>query len=510
MTDYEPTTSGVTVVEGPSQDEWSSIKGIFIELYVHQEKKLSEIKQILADQYDFHATEKAFKRRIATWGAFKNYKSTEKEAVVHLITQSTSTTTHGVVPPPPPVQLHGKPIKWDRIRRFSRPQGQGRKRTQRKTTGVPPIGEKIHLDLHPNAFRSTVDIDERILLLTKSYLDWNVSFWSPLGLANRRRRRQQQQQEQQNDHEVASLDYQSGGDSVSLLFNKCFYDAIPLLLTGDTVGAFREINLACSLASHCFQTSPYWIFLRLLRLYSYPLWDRFPDVRAQIVHFLQALAFRTLSEGHVLKPLLKLWTQGEIDANAGRIASILRLSSDKFGPASGLDVDEWAWIQDEICSLNYQRKEFDDALRIARRLAQDPSVPLGVHIAALQMIARQYLQNDDVAAAEPVLLETLRLCQESGYDDDFKARFLQQTFSDMGYMYGARRDADRAKSAHYYQQALAKAAQAQNPANMASIRCRIEAMAKLHAHDKAGNKAQAQAQQDTTSWALWAFCRPYS
>lgn len=48
--------SQVTVSEGPSAEEWASVKGIFIELYVHQGKKLVEIQQLLADQYGFHAT----------------------------------------------------------------------------------------------------------------------------------------------------------------------------------------------------------------------------------------------------------------------------------------------------------------------------------------------------------------------------------------------------------------------------------------------------------------------
>jgi hypothetical protein len=46
----------VIVTEGPSAQEWASIKGIFVELYVHQDRKLSEIQQLLALQYGFHAT----------------------------------------------------------------------------------------------------------------------------------------------------------------------------------------------------------------------------------------------------------------------------------------------------------------------------------------------------------------------------------------------------------------------------------------------------------------------
>ena len=52
--EHEP--GQVTVVEGPSAEEWASIKGLFIELYVHQGKRLSEIQRLLAEEYGFYAT----------------------------------------------------------------------------------------------------------------------------------------------------------------------------------------------------------------------------------------------------------------------------------------------------------------------------------------------------------------------------------------------------------------------------------------------------------------------
>ncbi|KAH0840629.1 hypothetical protein AYO21_00711 [Fonsecaea monophora] len=94
------------------------------------------------------------------WGAFKNYKSTKKEAVVGLMALARSERTDLTLST---AQLHGKPIKWDPIRRFSSRAAQWRRRG-RRTTEITPIGEKIHLDLHPDAFRLTVDIDEPILL----------------------------------------------------------------------------------------------------------------------------------------------------------------------------------------------------------------------------------------------------------------------------------------------------------------------------------------------------------
>ncbi|KAJ9617228.1 hypothetical protein H2200_000949 [Cladophialophora chaetospira] len=475
----------VIVTEGPSSEEWASIKGIFVELYVHQGKKLCEIRMLLADHYGFHATEKAYKRRIMQWKAYKNYKSAEKKAVADSISKYT-VLDHAI----PVNQLHGKPIKWDRIKRFTRSQGPKR---SRRASGVPPIGEKIQLNLHLNRLRPAVTLNEQILFRTKSYLDWNIIAWSPLGFAKR------------PPHDRVGGQGARGEEGVSRLFNKCFYNAIPLLLTNRTSEAFEEISLACSLASHCLQRSPYWIFLRLLRLYSYRLWARFPDVRRQIIAFLEALASRTLPDGHPLRPLLKLWAQQDIGDEPGRITSLLRLSSDTFGPGSGLEANEWAWIQDEICSLNYERREVHDALRIARRLVTNPNVPRGVHITSQQMIARYHLQQGDVDEAELILLDTLRTCAECDTDDE-EARFLQQTYSDLGYICHVRQD--RVGSLQFYQQALRKAIQVNNSANTSTLQCRVDYLTAQREHD--ARSSGMSAQDHDKSWALWSICRPYS
>jgi hypothetical protein len=391
----------------------------------------------------------------------------------------------------PSAQLHGNPIKWDRIKRFTRVP---HPRKPRRTSGTTSIGMRVPLNLHLNSVRPTESVNEKVLFLTKSYLDWNIATWNPLGFAKHLPRRRAREQ--------TNLDEKG----VSRLFNKCFYDAIPLLLTNRTSEAFERLSLACSLASHCLQRSPYWIFLRLLRLYSYPLWGRFPDVRRQIIAFLHALASRTLQEGHPLLPLLQLWAQEDIEHDPGPVASLLRLSSDMFGPASGLDPEEWAWIQDEICSLSYQRKEFHDALRIAKRLAEDPNVPLGVHIASLQMIARFHLQHGDIDSAKPILLRTLTLCAECS-DEFERSRFLQQTFSDLGYIYHVRQD--RGRSLKYYHQALERATRVKNTANMSSLRCRVETLTAEYEKSRDSSYVPTETQH-AASWALWAFCRPYS
>jgi hypothetical protein len=344
-------------------------------------------------------------------------------------------------------------------------------------------------DLNP-----TMAVNERILFLTKSYLDWNVRAWNPLGF----------------DLRASEKTRQGSQDAKDLkLFNRCFYNAMPLLLTGRTREAFAQLNLACSLAAHCLLRSPYWILLRLLRLYSYPLWDRFPDIRQQTVKYIQALASGTLHGGHPLRPLLELWASDQMENDTGRVASLLRLSSDSFGPDSGLGVTEWGWIQDELCSLSYQRKEYHDALRIARKLSDRSDIPLGVKITAQHMVARCHIHEYNFALAELILDECLHLCGECGTEQE-QAMFLQQTYSDLGYLAWVKGNQDM--SSTYYQEALTKAFQVNNvvnnTANIASLRCRMEALAALSAdRDTSG---QSIGQAHPSIWALWAFCRPYS
>ncbi|KAL6252814.1 hypothetical protein RBB50_000533 [Rhinocladiella similis] len=489
--------SGLMVLEGPSPEEWALIKGMFVELYVHQGRKLSEVQRLLAEQCGFHATqvllsspcqgigladtrsrEKAYKRRIAQWQAFKNYKASDKKAISDTVKEFQDPNNASI-------RLYGRPVKWDRIKRFNKITGPSRKRRS-----ALPFETKLDLQLRPGAFSPAIENDERILFLTQSYLAWNVSRWKPLGF---------------DGHTKGHC---SPPDGLPAAFNRCFYDAIPLLLTKHTSEAFEKINLACSLASQCLQDCPYWVFLRLLRLYAYPLWAQFGDVRSHMIRYLRLLASRTLPIGHPLNNLLDTWTEAGMEPDKDRLAALLRLTSDFIGPSSLLEAEEWAWVQDEICSLHYQLGGFDDALRIAERLAGETKVPLGVRISSLQMVARQHLHQDNIEEAESILLDTLNLCDQA--PDDCEADcFVAQSYSDLGYVSYMRGDHER--SAILFRSALNKAREVQNSGNASSIQCRIEATRQQgHTDDPNPAETSSGATQTNSRWALWAFCRPFS
>ncbi|KAK5197884.1 hypothetical protein LTR47_000112 [Exophiala xenobiotica] len=159
------------------------------------------------------------------------------------------------------------------------------------------------------------------------------------------------------------------------------------------------------------------------------------------------------------------------------IAAILRLSSDLLGPSSPLEIKEWAWVQDEICSLHYQLGGFSDALVIAERFAQDENVPAG----------------------------TLDLCEQH-YHDSSIPRFLPQTYSDLAYLFNL--NGEYGQSFNYYREALQKAREVQNPGNVASIQSRMEATKpRTRTEQRAGTGTDTS---QASNWAQWAFCRPFS
>ncbi|KAK6387134.1 hypothetical protein LTS17_000400 [Exophiala oligosperma] len=445
--------------------------------HVHRVVRPSGEEAIRGAKAIGRAVEKAYKRRIAHWQAFKNDKATDKKAISDTVKETQGSGNSSL-------RLYGKPVKWDRIKRFNKIPGPSRRRRS-----ALPFEAKIDLQLRPDVFSPPVKGDERILFLTQSYLAWNVSRWKPLGY---------------DCHKKGP--HCSPPDGLPAAFNKCFYDAIPLLLTKRTSEAFEKINLACTLASQCLQDYPYWVFLRLLRLYAYPLWARFGEVRSHMVRYLRLLASRTLPTGHSLNNLLDVWSEAGMEPYKDRLTALLRLTSDLIGPSSRLEAGEWAWVQDEICSLHYQLGGFNDALRIAEWLAEDTRVPMGVRISSLQMVARQHLHQENTEKAESILLDILSICGRAPEDCEAE-RFVPQSYSDLGYVSYMRGDHER--SSTLFCAALNKAREVHNSGNASSIQCRIEATR----HQDNGNSPVETSSGSTRAnsrWALWAFCRPFS
>jgi Tfp pilus assembly protein PilE len=121
------------------------------------------------------------------------------------------------------------------------------------------------------------------------------------------------------------------------------------------------------------------------------------------------------------------------------------------------------------------------------------------------MVARQHLHQSKIDTAKSFLCQTLDLCEQHYHDSNI-ARFLPQTYSDLAYLFNLK--GEYGQSVNYYREALQKAREVQNPGNVASIQCRMEAT-----KQRARTEQRAETEADTSqasSWAQWAFCRPFS
>ncbi|EXJ89082.1 hypothetical protein A1O3_02146 [Capronia epimyces CBS 606.96] len=100
---------------GPTPQQWTEIKDVFSQLYLVENRKLRDVREILSKKHGFHASEKMYKRRIAEWKIRKNYKAKEKEIL--------ATRVKACVDAGRDVQsisYRGRPLKLDRVKRHCR------------------------------------------------------------------------------------------------------------------------------------------------------------------------------------------------------------------------------------------------------------------------------------------------------------------------------------------------------------------------------------------------------
>jgi hypothetical protein len=100
---------------GPSADQWAGIQDIFTRLYIVENRKLKDVKEILSKEHGFRASEKMYKRRITDWKIHKNYKAKEKEFLARRVKACVDAGNDVQS-----ISFHGRPLKLDRVKRHCR------------------------------------------------------------------------------------------------------------------------------------------------------------------------------------------------------------------------------------------------------------------------------------------------------------------------------------------------------------------------------------------------------
>ncbi|KAK7716731.1 hypothetical protein SLS64_002436 [Diaporthe eres] len=68
----------------PSADEWEAVRLTIRQLYIDENKTLSEVSEILEKLYSFHASPKQYKNRFKQWGLWKNLSTRDAARLIQM------------------------------------------------------------------------------------------------------------------------------------------------------------------------------------------------------------------------------------------------------------------------------------------------------------------------------------------------------------------------------------------------------------------------------------------
>ncbi|KAI5927179.1 Clr5 domain-containing protein [Camillea tinctor] len=83
-------------IEGPSEKEWLKHRQTIEKLYIRDSMTLNEVREVMKAQHKFEATSQMYKKRFRKWNVTKNWKSTQKDQLIHQISsmdRETSSST---------------------------------------------------------------------------------------------------------------------------------------------------------------------------------------------------------------------------------------------------------------------------------------------------------------------------------------------------------------------------------------------------------------------------------
>ena len=98
-------TPGHPRTKSISKAEWLRLKNAIVQLYVHDELKLEDVKDTMKREFEFDATDQMYKKKFATWGIRKNYSREQKEDA---IANGTSTLNEKALSPIESRAIFGK------------------------------------------------------------------------------------------------------------------------------------------------------------------------------------------------------------------------------------------------------------------------------------------------------------------------------------------------------------------------------------------------------------------
>ncbi|KIX05691.1 uncharacterized protein Z518_03663 [Rhinocladiella mackenziei CBS 650.93] len=412
-------------IVGPTPEQWTNIKDIFTQLYLVENRKLKDVRQILSQMHGFNASEKMYKRRITEWKIRKNYKAKDKEILAKRV-KAYVDAGYDVQS----MSFHGRPVKLDRVKRHYRTDKRFNQLWERlsqspediligdvaikqdspsaATTRLTPVpnfsstlgqwSSSVEAGTVPEMGNLTTNVRppaemyniEATLFHTYEAVRWQFTAFTPLKLRDLPVR---------FPDSIPSEVLAGRVDQVSA-FWLALDHGFKYLKTGRSKDAWRSFDESCKMVQPLIVSAPLQL-LSCLLLHFATAWQGLNELEQHLLKFTASMTSNVLGPSHPLAQALKMIAAGDVRDQAVEPMMNLVLEG-YYARRKPNNSSLFALRVDQIDMLR-KRQKFDQARALCAQLIQDSqSMRRKRYRTALAALGRLYEDQNEEFAVEGI------------------------------------------------------------------------------------------------------------
>ncbi|KIW73591.1 hypothetical protein PV04_01695 [Phialophora macrospora] len=411
-------------ITAPTQQEWLSIKDVFTQLYIGENRRLKDVRAILSNRHGFDASEKMFKRRIADWKIHKNYKAKEKELLAKRV-KACVEAGHDVHS----ISFRGRPLKLDRVKRqyrsdkrftqvweqLSQSPGEigmeeaiavkeespSSNTTTSKTFPDPSASpERLATQVCGKGGRDLATVTvlpptdlyntEIVLFHTREAVRWQFTAFTPL----------RSKELQARFPHMIPWEVKTGQTDQVSAFWLGLYRGFDYFHTGRANDAWTIFDSCCNMVQPLINSAPLQLLSCLLVHFATP-WQGLAALEQQLLGFISSMAENSLGVCHPLVQVLSMIAAADLRDRA--IESMMQLVVEGYRAHRKSDSSSFFALRvDQIDTLR-KRKSFQHAHSLCQQLLKDSQAMRPKRYrTALATLGRLYAEQHEEFAVEGV------------------------------------------------------------------------------------------------------------
>lgn len=381
---------------GPTQQQWIDIKGVFTQLYIGENRRLKDVRAILAKKHGFNASEKMFKRRITEWKIHKNYKAKEKELLAKRMKAcvEAGNDVHSI-------SFRGRPLKLDRVKRHYRSDKRFAQLWEKlsqspddisvdeapvkeespstattptnrikpySTSSSSPEGTKVRRNQSSSAEPISMAMKlvppielygvEEALFHTREAVQWQFTAFAPLKSKDLQIRFSQMIPEEVKTGQT---------DQVSA-FWLGLYRGFDYFHTGRADEAWKMFDTCCNMVQPLIHSAPLQLLSCLLVHFATP-WKGMAALEQHLLGFISSMVGNSLGEHHPLTKAFSMMTSAELRDRV--IESMMQLVVEGYGEHRRPSNSSLFALRVDQIDMLRQRRNFQLAHYMCQRLIED-------------------------------------------------------------------------------------------------------------------------------------------